>query len=61
VAVLSAGSKINPSSGVGNSNVEAASPRHVVAVFNLVMITMAAIKANGGEDFRYPLCIRFIK
>ena len=30
-------------------------------IFNYVMVIMAAIKANQGEMFRYPLCIRFIK
>jgi len=30
-------------------------------VFDFVMIIVAAIKVNSGEDFRYPLCIRFIK
>lgn len=32
-----------------------------VGIFDLVMIIVAAIKANGGEDYRYPLCIRLIK
>ena len=32
-----------------------------VLIFNLVFIIIAAVKANNGEDFRYPLCIRFIK
>ena len=30
-------------------------------IFNYVMVIMAALKANRGEMFRYPLCIRFIK
>ena len=30
-------------------------------IFNLVMVIIAAIKANDGERYRYPLCIRFIK
>ena len=32
-----------------------------LGIFNLVMIIVAAVKTNSGEDFRYPLCIRFIK
>lgn len=32
-----------------------------VAIFNIVMIIIAAVKTNSGEHFRYPLCIRFIK
>ncbi|HSW36414.1 MAG TPA: DUF4870 domain-containing protein [Candidatus Limnocylindrales bacterium] len=32
-----------------------------VGVFSLVMSVVAAVKANTGEDFHYPLCIRFIK
>ncbi len=32
-----------------------------VAVFDLVMVIIAAIKTNSGKDFRYPACIRFIK
>jgi uncharacterized Tic20 family protein len=32
-----------------------------VAIFNLVFLIIAAIKANNGEQYRYPLCIRFIK
>ena len=30
-------------------------------VFQTVMIIMASIKANNGEDFKYPLSIQFIK
>lgn len=33
----------------------------VLVVFNLVVIIKAAIKANNGEHYRYPLCLRFIK
>ncbi len=29
-------------------------------VFNLVMIVVASVRANRGERFRYPLCIRFL-
>ena len=32
-----------------------------VGIFDIVMVIMAALKANEGEMFRYPLCIRFIK
>lgn len=32
-----------------------------VGIFDLVMIIIAAVKVNGGEKYRYPLCIRFIK
>jgi len=32
-----------------------------LAVFNLVCVILATIKANEGECYRYPLCIRFIK
>jgi len=32
-----------------------------LVIFDLVMIILAAIKANSGERYRYPLCIRFIK
>ena len=30
-------------------------------VFNIVMVIIAAIKANEGQKYRYPVCIRFIK
>lgn len=32
-----------------------------VMIFNIVFLIIAAIKANNGESYRYPLCIRFIK
>lgn len=32
-----------------------------IAIFDIIMIIIAAVKANEGEKFRYPLCIRFIK
>ena len=32
-----------------------------VGVFALVMVVIASVKVNTGEDFKYPLCIRFIK
>ena len=31
-----------------------------VAIFIIVATIMAAIKANEGYEYRYPLCIRFI-
>lgn len=30
-------------------------------IFGIVMTVVAAIKANGGEYYRYPLTIRFVK
>ncbi len=33
----------------------------VVAIFALVAIIMGTLAANRGEDFRYPLCMRFVK
>ncbi len=32
-----------------------------VGIFSLVMIIIASVKVNEGEDYQYPLCIRFIK
>lgn len=32
-----------------------------VGIFSLVMVIISAVKANKGEEVRYPLCIRFIK
>lgn len=32
-----------------------------VGIVDLVFLLIAAIKANNGEHYRYPLCIRFIK
>jgi len=32
-----------------------------LAIFGLVCVIIAAIKASEGVAFRYPLCIRFIK
>jgi uncharacterized Tic20 family protein len=32
-----------------------------VLIFDLIMVIIAAIKANGGVRYRYPLCIRLIK
>jgi uncharacterized Tic20 family protein len=33
----------------------------VVGLFWLIFTVIAAIKANEGEKYQYPLCIRFIK
>ena len=32
-----------------------------LGIFDLIIIIIAAVKANSGEKYRYPLCIRFIK
>ncbi len=32
-----------------------------VAIFDIVFLLIAAVKANNGEHYRYPLTIRFIK
>ncbi len=32
-----------------------------LVVFHFVCVVMAAIKANNGEDYRYPFCLRLIK
>jgi uncharacterized Tic20 family protein len=32
-----------------------------VMIFNIVFLVIAAIKANDGFHYHYPLCIRFIK
>ncbi len=32
-----------------------------VYLVNLIFLIIAAIKANNGEHYRYPVCIRFIK
>lgn len=33
----------------------------VVIIFDIVFLIIAAIKANNGFHYRYPLCIRFIR
>ena len=33
----------------------------LVYIFNLVFCIIATIKANNGEEYSYPLCIRLIK
>lgn len=30
-------------------------------IFDLIVVIMASIKTNNGEDYRYPLSIQFIK
>jgi uncharacterized Tic20 family protein len=32
-----------------------------LAIFNVVVIVIAAVKADEGAAYRYPLCIRLIK
>lgn len=32
-----------------------------IAIFDIVVVIMAAVQANSGTRYRYPLCIRFIK
>lgn len=32
-----------------------------LGVFNLIVVIIASVKANKGEKYRYPLCIRFVK
>ena len=32
----------------------------VVGIFALVVIILATVRAAGGEDYRYPLCIRLV-
>jgi len=32
-----------------------------LGIFNLIAVTVAGVKANRGEKFRYPLCIRFVR
>jgi uncharacterized Tic20 family protein len=32
-----------------------------VVVFDIVFLIIAALKANSGEHYRYPLTIRFVK
>ena len=31
-----------------------------VGIFALVVIILATVKASNGEEYRYPLCIRFV-
>ncbi len=33
----------------------------LLCIFNLIMIVVAAVKANDGTHFRYPVSIRFFK
>ena len=32
-----------------------------LVIFHLVCVVLAAIKANNGEEYRYPLCLRLVK
>lgn len=32
-----------------------------LGLFHIIIVIIAAVKANSGEKYRYPLCIRFIK
>jgi len=32
-----------------------------IGILDIVLVIMAAVQANGGTPYRYPLCIRFIK
>ncbi len=32
-----------------------------VYIFDLIFLLIAAVKANNGEHYRYPLSIRFVK
>ena len=32
-----------------------------IAILDIVFIIVAAVKANDGKDYRYPLTIRFVK
>lgn len=32
-----------------------------IGIIDIVFSLIAAIKANNGEHYRYPICIRFIK
>jgi uncharacterized Tic20 family protein len=33
----------------------------ILGVFDLIITIIAAVRANSGERFRYPLSIRFVK
>jgi uncharacterized Tic20 family protein len=32
-----------------------------LVIFDVIMVIIAAVRANSGERYRYPLCLRFIK
>ncbi|MHC4207413.1 MAG: DUF4870 domain-containing protein [Planctomycetota bacterium] len=32
-----------------------------IGIFDIVCLIIAAVKANNGEHYRYPICCRFIK
>ncbi len=31
-----------------------------VVIFDVIMVIIASVRANNGERYRYPLCMRFI-
>ncbi|MCD6327113.1 DUF4870 domain-containing protein [bacterium] len=33
----------------------------IAAIFGIIVVIIAAVRANKGEKYRYPLCIRFIR
>jgi len=33
----------------------------VVGIYGIVMIIIAGVKVNKGEEFKYPICLRLIK
>jgi hypothetical protein len=32
-----------------------------LVIFDVIMVIVATVRANSGERYRYPLCLRFIK
>ena len=32
-----------------------------IGIFDIVCLIIAAVKANNGEHYRYPICCRFVK
>jgi len=32
-----------------------------LVIFDVIMVIIASVRANSGERYRYPLCLRFIK
>jgi len=32
-----------------------------LVIFDVIMVIIASVRANNGERYRYPLCMRFIK
>jgi len=33
----------------------------LVGVYEIVMVIIASVRANGGERYRYPVCLRLVK